>query len=140
MPADLRARPGGVSPGKTPPVTDLVLPGASASSRGLRMDGFSERERLVGELEERLRFETLLSDLSVRFINLPADQVDREIEAGLGSIAEALGLDRSTLFQLSEDGKTLVVTHGWAAPGFEPLKAVIPQEELPWALRKVLRG
>ncbi len=31
------------------------------------------------ELEERLRFETLLSETSSRFINLPADQIDGEI-------------------------------------------------------------
>jgi hypothetical protein len=30
--------------------------------------------------EERLRFETLLSDISARFINLPASQVDTAIE------------------------------------------------------------
>ena len=32
------------------------------------------------ELQERLRFETLISDLSLRFVNVPADRVDREIE------------------------------------------------------------
>ena len=31
------------------------------------------------ELEERLRFETLIADLSLKFVNLPADEVDREI-------------------------------------------------------------
>jgi len=78
-------------------------------------------------LEERLRFETMLSDLSARFINLPADQVDSEIEAGLRRLVESVGLDRSTLFQLSPDEKTLVVTHGWAAPGFETIKRLAAQ-------------
>ena len=32
------------------------------------------------ELEERLHFETLIADLSSKFINLPAGEVDREIE------------------------------------------------------------
>ena len=31
------------------------------------------------ELEERLRFETLIADLSSEFVNLPAGEVDREI-------------------------------------------------------------
>ena len=31
------------------------------------------------ELEERLRFETLIADLSSKFVNLPPDQVDGEI-------------------------------------------------------------
>ena len=100
----------------------------------------SERRRLVADPDERLRFETVLSDLSARFINLPADQVDSEIEAALRRLVEILGLDRSTLFQLAEDEKTLVVTHGWAIPGFEPMKELIVRDELPWGLRKVLRG
>ncbi len=100
----------------------------------------SERWRLVADPDERLRFETLVSDLSARFINLPADDVDKEIEAALGRLVQFLGLDRSTLFQLSEDETTLLVSHCWAAPGFEPLKGLIPRDVLPWALRKVFHG
>ena len=100
----------------------------------------SNRLLLVAELEERLRFETLLSDLSARFINLPADEVDKEIEAALGRIVPFLGLDRSTLFQLSEDETTLLVSHCWAAPGFESVKGLIPRDMVPWALARVLQG
>ena len=35
---------------------------------------------LPKELEERLRFETLVTDISARFVNLPADQIDSEIK------------------------------------------------------------
>ena len=35
---------------------------------------------LIKELEERLRFETLLTDISARLVNLPADQIDSEIK------------------------------------------------------------
>jgi hypothetical protein len=35
------------------------------------------------ELEERLRFETLIADLSSKFVNLPVGEVDREIENAL---------------------------------------------------------
>ncbi len=97
-------------------------------------------QELTERLQEQLRFETVLSDLSARFINLPADQVDREIEGALRRLVESLGLDRSTLVQLSEDEKTLVVTHGWAAPGFELFKGMIFKEGLPWALQQVLQG
>ncbi len=100
----------------------------------------AERTRMVAELEERLRFETLLSDLSARFINLPVDEVDKEIEAALGRIVQFLGLDRSTLFQLSEDETTLVVSHCWAAPGFVSSNGLIPRDLVPWGLAKALRG
>jgi hypothetical protein len=32
------------------------------------------------ELEEQLRFETILAEISSRFVNVPAGEVDREIE------------------------------------------------------------
>jgi hypothetical protein len=35
---------------------------------------------LRAELEQRIRLETLLADLSARFVALPADALDREIE------------------------------------------------------------
>ncbi len=100
----------------------------------------AERTRIVAELEDRLRFETLLSDLSARFINLPVDEVDKEIEAALGRIVQFLGLDRSTLFQLSEDETTLVVSHCWAAPGFVSANGLIPRDLVSWGLAKALRG
>lgn len=31
-------------------------------------------------LEERLKFETLLAELSAQFVNLPSDRIDSEIE------------------------------------------------------------
>ncbi|MDG4553223.1 MAG: sigma 54-interacting transcriptional regulator [Candidatus Competibacter sp.] len=71
------------------------------------------------ELEDRLRFETLLAELSARFVNLPPDRVDQEIENALRCLVEALHVDRSTLGHLSEDRRDLVVTHSFARPGVE---------------------
>ena len=55
------------------------------------------------EIAERLRFETLLGDLAAGFINLEPEQVEQAIEDCLHHIVEALGVDRSTLAQLSRD-------------------------------------
>ena len=55
------------------------------------------------KLEERLQFETLLADLSSRFVNVPPDQVDREIAEAQSSICECLGIDHSALWQASPD-------------------------------------
>ena len=90
--------------------------------------------------DDRLQFESLVADVSARFVNLPADQVDAEIEAAQGQIVEALGLDRSTLFELEPDGSTLVFTHYWARPGFpEPPKRVDVHEHFPWCAARLLR-
>jgi transcriptional regulator with GAF, ATPase, and Fis domain len=136
MTANLQVNPSSVS---RPRVPHACANGAPDEPEEFLID-LSPRRQLIEQLEARLRAERVLSDLSARFINLPADQVDREIEAGLRRLVESAGLDRSTLFQLAEDDKTLVVTHGWAAPGFPLFKGVTLQEEVPWALRKVLRG
>ena len=60
-------------------------------------------ETLRTELEERLRFETLLAEISARFVNLPADRIDSEIEDAQRRICEFLDLDRSTLWQVPEE-------------------------------------
>ena len=39
-----------------------------------------QRVQAQEALEDRLRFETLLTDISARFVNLPADQIDGEID------------------------------------------------------------
>jgi transcriptional regulator with GAF, ATPase, and Fis domain len=56
---------------------------------------------LENELEERLRFETLLAEISARFVHLPAEQIDSEIEDAQRRICECLGLDLSALWQWS---------------------------------------
>ena len=81
------------------------------------MNDFSTN--LQAELEDRLRFETLLTELSARFINPPPDQVDREIEYALRRLVEALHADRTTLGRLTGDGRDFVVTHSFTLPGIE---------------------
>ena len=49
-----------------------------------------EDTTLRAELEERLRFETLIADLSSKFINVPAGEVDREIEDAQRRVCEFL--------------------------------------------------
>jgi formate hydrogenlyase transcriptional activator len=94
---------------------------------------------LYAVLEERLRFETLLADLSTRFVSLPADQVDREIEDAQRRIVDTLALDRSTLFQYSEESKEVILTHFWVRPGLLPHPRGLPAKEYyPWAFEKIV--
>jgi formate hydrogenlyase transcriptional activator len=90
--------------------------------------------------DEKVQFESLVADLSARFVNLPADQVDAEIEGAQRRIVEALDLDRSTLFELLPDRSTMVFTHYWAQPGFaEPPKRVDLHEHFPWCASQLLQ-
>jgi len=72
---------------------------------------------LTRELEDRLRFEMLIADLSLRFVNVPADRVDQQIEDAQRAICECLGLDHSSLWQAStEDPGQLGLTHLYRDP------------------------
>ena len=62
-------------------------------------------------LEDRLRFETLVGDLSSRFVNLEPDQVDGAIHDAQRQIVETLDLDRSSLFQFSDASGELAFSH-----------------------------
>src|SRR5271170_6590411 len=55
-------------------------------------------------LAEQLKFETLLTELSATFINLPAVQLDSQIIEAQKRICETLGLDRSSMAQFSSAG------------------------------------
>jgi hypothetical protein len=86
-------------------------------------------------LEERLKFETLLAEISSRFVNVPADQVDGEIEGAQRRICELLDLDRSSLWQVSEqEPGRLVLTHIHQPRGDTPApERANAAEWFPWA-------
>ena len=97
---------------------------------------------LSDRFEERLRFETLLTDLSTRYINLPIEQVDSMIEDAQRRICEFLGLDLSTLWQW-EDGsrRFITLTHLYTAPGGPARpKRLEAQFSFPWIINKLLDG
>ena len=91
-------------------------------------------------LIERLTFEKLLSDLSTKFISLPEDQVDVNIEQGLGRVAEFLEMDRVTLFEFSMDKTELKSAFSWVRGGVTPAPTVVKAAELPWWRGRLLAG
>lgn len=94
------------------------------------------------ECVERLHFETLLSELSARFVNVPADQVDVEIENAQRRICDCLGLDLCSLWQReSESPESLVLTHHYRGLDGPPIPAGMRgNEHFPWALGELLAG
>jgi len=92
-------------------------------------------------LENRLEFETLISDLSSRFINLPPGEVDRAIEDALRRVCEALGIDVAVLWQWSAASPGVITpTHVYAAQeSMRPL-GELRQEHFPWVRLQMLSG
>jgi DNA-binding response OmpR family regulator len=102
-------------------------------------------EQLVASekaLEERLKFETLLAEISARFVNLPVDQIDSEIIETQRRVCELFDIDRSTLWETSErEPEALLLTHIHQPPGSRPNpERMDARGFFPWATQKVLRG
>jgi formate hydrogenlyase transcriptional activator len=72
---------------------------------------------LCVQWEDRLRFETFLSDLSARFVRLPSTQVHQEIERALQEVTEFFHAHRCGLLDVFGDRKIARLTHAWYAEG-----------------------
>ncbi len=87
---------------------------------------------------QEIEFDRLVAELSMRFINLPADQGDEAIRDALGRIGEALDLDRATFYRVQPDG-VLTDPVGWAADGISPMPAPV-RDLFPWTFETALAG
>ena len=88
----------------------------------------------------RLRFETLLSELSAKFVNVPANRVDSQIESSLELLVELLNLDRAGLGEVSADGKQFVVTHSYQLPGVPASSQLALHSQFPTYARMICQG
>lgn len=100
-------------------------------------------ERLdPAECWKRLKFETLLVELSARFIHLPAEQVDAAIVDAQRRICECVGLDMVVLWQREADAPGIfTLTHHYRRREVPPLtKPLQVAEFFPWGLRELQAG
>jgi two-component system, LuxR family, sensor kinase FixL len=93
------------------------------------------------ELQERLRFETLIADLSSKFVNVPAGEVDREIMDAQRRICELLDLDLLAFWQwLDEIPGSFALTHLYSAQEGPLPAGQLSQEDYPWVRRQLAAG
>jgi ABC-type uncharacterized transport system substrate-binding protein len=100
----------------------------------------ARRRKVEESLVERLTFESLLSDLSTTFINLPEEQIDSNIGKGLGRIAEFLNVEGITLYEFSPNRTDLTASFSWTREGISPAPTVVTINEVPWWANHFLRG
>jgi signal transduction histidine kinase len=89
-------------------------------------------------LEERLRFEALLAELSAGLIHVPAVEIDAALEGGLQQVATFLGVDRASLEEYAGGQPTVRLT--WASPGLEEPPSVMNEDQFPWSAETLRRG
>jgi formate hydrogenlyase transcriptional activator len=100
-----------------------------------------ERKKSRLELEEQLRFEMVLAEISGRFVNLPADRVDSEIMDAERSICECLGLDVAGLWQWSDEAPgSLLLTHLYGTVEAPLPERMDASEYFPWHQKQMLAG
>lgn len=99
-----------------------------------------ERKKAVETLNYRLKFENLIASISNCFLRYTPDDVDTPTDFALQKIGEFADVDRSYVFLLSDDGKSMDNTHEWCAEGIEPQMENLrglPSESLPWWMDKL---
>jgi formate hydrogenlyase transcriptional activator len=89
------------------------------------------------------RVETLLIELSTRFISLAPEHVDREIQDAQRRICEYLGFDRSSLFQQPVgEPAAFLLTHVYQRPDLPPPPPGKPDlgPLFPWMIEQLRQG
>ncbi len=97
-------------------------------------------DELADKTIEKLIPEAILADISGIFANHERTKIDDRIAEAQKRICQSVGLDRSALLEVSRDGTTAVVTHSWAAEGFENIPPPLSAQDLPWCSRVLLSG
>ena len=105
------------------------------------MEDITDRKSAEEALKERLLFEELLSSLSARFIHLPFNQVDIEIERALQQILNFFPVDRCGLLRIVQDKRIWLVTHiaCVADVPIVPVGTKMPVSIYPWVFDMLVR-
>jgi GAF domain-containing protein len=104
---------------------------------------YTAREKVApksdASAEELLAFERLLADLSARFANIPAEQVEVEIRVAQTMLLKFLGFDRCTFAEFQDDG-WLAVLSSTAVEGVEPTPPGPLPAQLSWFVARLRAG
>lgn len=92
-------------------------------------------------LENRVRFETLITDISARFVRIPSGEVDHEIERALSSILDYFEGDRCGILSVNQGMKFANITHASYREGVEQVSREVNMVEMfPWSYRRLTGG
>ena len=123
------------TPEKQPQATDRQRPDISAKLNAASV-GLPDNET---EISNRLRFEQMISDLSARFIHLPSERLDDEIELALKMVLEFFQVDRCGLLHVLPDKNAWKITHvAYSEHGAPvPKGTELPRSIHPWEYEKL---
>ncbi|MBT8367727.1 MAG: sigma 54-interacting transcriptional regulator, partial [Deltaproteobacteria bacterium] len=102
-----------------------------------------DRKIQAAIVDQRLRFEQLITHLSATFVNLPEKQVHPAIQDALTEVARFMGADFATFIQREPVTGDLHHTHQWVKPGIEldiDFTDVDISSAVPWLAGQLSRG
>ncbi len=103
----------------------------------------TERRTLEQELEDKAKFNRLVSDISQSLVHAEPEELDKHINHALESIGRSTGSERAYIFQFRGDSFIGDNTHEWCADGIEPqaahLQGIDFRRELPWIMQVLQR-
>ena len=99
-----------------------------------------KRRRAELEIENRLKFETLVSEISARFVDLNPVNVASEVGKSLKNISDYLDFDRCSVFEYSMDQRHISVFSSHTKEGIQPPPVKLLKSQLPWITAKTIKG
>ncbi|MFP6608343.1 MAG: GAF domain-containing protein [Myxococcota bacterium] len=105
----------------------LGLPGHPAGAERTPLGWMRQQHERNAELQLRLELETLISNLSRRFLSSETAEIDDVIREGLRSVAQVASADRASLVSLPELRRDQPYFFEWCSPEF-PSQASSPTE------------
>jgi formate hydrogenlyase transcriptional activator len=118
----------------------LALCVVEAGLIGILLRERRRRRRAQQTIEEQLRLEQLVSELSGTFINLPAHRVEGQIIEALGRVAKQLDFDIVALSLFTGPGPAGRVAHLWKSEGVPDILSDFTDRDFPWVAQELLAG
>jgi signal transduction histidine kinase len=97
----------------------------------------AQRRRAQRILADRLRFETLVSNLSSRFAASSALDAEEAIQSDLPLVGEGLGVDWATVRVMEVTAAGARLARAWTRAGVAPRPSVIREDQTPWIFGRI---
>lgn len=102
----------------------------------------TDRRRMERSLKFRAQFETLIAEISTRFINLSIDKIDKEIKEAVAEIGQFWGVDFVGLAIFTEDLKRADFPYYWNSEehgiaGFGVTMTCVETEGFPYLMARL---
>jgi PAS domain S-box-containing protein len=97
----------------------------------------NDRKRFEQTRDYRALFQSLIADISARFINLASEEIDKSIQQSIGELGRFAQADRSRVVLFSSRNKQLKVSHVWCDDPKKDRNQDLPFGKCPWWMERL---